>query len=149
MKSTLFFDLDGTLVDMSSLSSGKLEYFASASLLGTLKKKYRLGIISGAPRKELNAILRATRWQKFFFPEYTITASEVWQPKITGIPFDRAKRMVSGPAIMVGDSIKDVVGSKKAGLPCVRVRRSRNPRVQARYLRMAILRAEALLAFAR
>jgi phosphoglycolate phosphatase-like HAD superfamily hydrolase len=143
IKPIIFFDLDGTLVDQESFETSTPIVFASRELLRDLNQNYDLGIITGATRDELESILKSMGWNELFCPNNIVTASDIPLPKVTGAPFEYAKKLTTGISVMIGDSENDAIGSLKADLPCILIDLEVQDRAAA--LIAAIERAKELI----
>ncbi len=93
-------------------------YSGTTSVLIELKKKYKLAIISDAPRQNAWFRLVALNIDDFF--DVVITAGDVRKQKTHAAPFRTALRKLKikpGEALMVGDRIKrDIQVPKKLGI---------------------------------
>lgn len=91
------------------------------STLKKLKKKYKLAIISDAPRLKAWERLVAMQIDKYF--DVVVTAGDVRKQKTSQVPFNSAlKRLKVSPeqAIMVGDRPeRDIKIAKKLGLKTI------------------------------
>ncbi len=135
---TIIFDLDGTLVDLA-----RFKCFVRATELMSLRKKYRLALVTGASRKETLSALRQFRLDNLFGKDkkFVITKDEVPASKKTGAPFRKIMSMLCGPAIFIGDSQNDALGCARADLPCILIKRSQSVGQQKINFKKALLKA--------
>lgn len=138
----IIFDLDGTL----ALISDPIVPLVDAGTLRALSEKYTLCIVTGSARAELVRTLTLIGVQDIFADTFCITASEIPEGKASGVPFFEMKRRISGRAVMIGDSDGDEIGSKLAGIPCVRVSIKKDIGSKKQSLIQAINDAEQVLA---
>jgi len=86
--------------------------------LNSLKRKYRLGIVTDAPKDKAWQRLILTGLDGFFFPVVTFSDTNVHKPSTT--PFKRALallKMQASEVMYVGDNPeRDIIGAKKTGL---------------------------------
>ena len=87
-------------------------------VLSSLKGKYKLGIVSDAPRQKVWQRLILAGLDGFFYP--VVTYSDTGTQKPNKEPFERALRLLRlnpQEVLYVGDNpSRDVVGAKKAGM---------------------------------
>ena len=85
-----------------------------------LKKEFKLGIVTGRPRKEAEYALAVNSLQKFFDFRKIVCMEDTKKGKPNPKPlFLAAKNLDSIQAIYIGDSINDVLAAKKAGMKSV------------------------------
>ncbi len=93
-------------------------YPGTRDVLKKLKKKYKLAIVSDAPRRNAWFRLVTLRIDKFF--DVVVTSGDVRKQKNNVAPFNSALRKLGvkpGEALMVGDRIeRDVKTAKKMGI---------------------------------
>lgn len=145
---TIIFDLDGTLIDLASprriakqLYGASPKCFADIRQLKNLCQKYRFALVTGASRTETLGALRRFGLDNFFQAEFIITKDEVSALKATGAPFRKIKKIIDGPAIFIGDSQGDLLGSNKAGLSYILVKKGQDIKQQKINFKMALSRA--------
>ncbi len=87
------------------------------TLLNLIKRGYKIGIISDAPKIQLWTRLCDTKLQHFF--EFVISAEDT-ELKPHSLPFQKSLEILKvkpKEVLMVGDSLeKDIVGAKKVGM---------------------------------
>lgn len=138
---TLIFDLDGTLVQLKPI----LVCFADLEQLSKLRKQYNFALVTGSTKAEVGLALKQTKLKKLFDNAYIVTFEDTKSDKASGLPFLEIKKRITGPAVMIGDSVGDEVGSQKAGIPFVRVIATINESEQKRNLQTAIENAILVL----
>lgn len=120
MKGTIIFDLEGTLVDVAGPMLGQV--FVEENDLAELVDDYRIGIVTGATRRELTHVLKSTFLGDYFKVEYTITKDECLGPKASGKPFQRLlEKGIPRPVVIIGDSDGDRLGAAATNVPFVLV----------------------------
>ena len=120
MKSTIIFDLEGTLVDVGGDSLSRV--FIEKRELKQLETEYELGIVTGATRAQLEYVLQNTFLNKYFSTQNTVSKDECLEAKATGKPFQiLLDRGFSRPVVIIGDSEGDKLGAKVIGVGFVRV----------------------------
>jgi len=87
-------------------------------VLNSLKGKYKLGIVTDAPKDKAWQRLILAGLDGYFFPVVTFSDTNVQKPSTT--PFKRALALLkiqASEALYVGDNPeRDMIGAKKAGL---------------------------------
>lgn len=120
MKGIIIFDLEGTLVDVGGESLSQV--FVEEKELEQLETEYRLGIVTGATRTQLEYVLEKTFLKKYFNTQNTVSKDECLEAKATGKPFQTLlDRGFSRPVVIIGDSEGDKLGAKVIGVGFVRV----------------------------
>ena len=138
---TLIFDLDGTLVRLQP----QLICIARVPFLRALRKRYDFALVTGSPKDEVLRTLAECELTQFFDREKIVTKDDVQGDKASGIPFFEIMRRLPGAAVMVGDSDGDEIGSRKAGIPFVRVQTTQTQKLQRKYLEEAVANAVSVL----
>lgn len=116
---TIFFDLDGTLTNLSDWPSLKL--LIPRKKLFILRQKYQFGLITASKTPEAMRSLKKLGIAVLFEKSLIITSDICPETKITGAPFKLAKSKVKDIAAMIGDSEGDKIGSSKANLQFIPV----------------------------
>ena len=109
----IIFDLDGTLVD---LTNNKI--IVDLSILDKIKKKYKLGIVTNATKKEISSLLIDLGLvPKYFKSQFVITRDNVklGKPNPQGVILCKKQMDIENP-IFFGDSYKDLITAKNAGI---------------------------------
>ena len=120
MKGTIIFDLEGTLVDVGGESLSQV--FVEEKELEQLETEYKLGIVTGATRTQLEYVLEKTFLAKYFNTQNTVTKDECLEVKASGKPFQTLlDRGFSKPIVIIGDSEGDKLGAEVIGVGFVRV----------------------------
>jgi len=120
MKGTIIFDLEGTLVDVGGESLSQV--FVDEKELEQLETEYKLGIVTGATRTQLEYVLQETFLAKYFNTQNTVSKDECLETKATGKPFQTLlDRGFSKPIVIIGDSEGDKLGAKVIDVGFVRV----------------------------
>ena len=128
MKKVIFFDLDGTLLNLTRLLDSKKaeDVYISSKELQILGKRFRLGLITGATREEVNTVFDILPWRDIFETNLVLTKDEISLSKASGVPFAVGKFLASAPCVMIGDSKGDWLGCKRANLRCFLVKEGNN-----------------------
>jgi putative hydrolase of the HAD superfamily len=91
---------------------------AALQTLISLKSKYKLAIVSDAPRDKAWQRLVLTNLDQFFYP--VVTFNDTGEHKPSQKPFEKALKLLkikADEALYVGDNPeRDIVGAKKAGM---------------------------------
>ncbi len=120
MKGTIIFDLEGTLVDVGGESLSQV--FVDEKELEQLETEYKLGIVTGATRTQLEYVFQKTFLAKYFNTHNTVSKDECSETKATGKPFQTLlDRGFSKPIVIIGDSEGDKLGAKVIDVGFVRV----------------------------
>jgi putative hydrolase of the HAD superfamily len=86
--------------------------------LSALKSKYKLGIVTDAPKDKAWQRLILAGLDHFFYP--VVTSSDTGEKKPSAAPFKKALALLKAKpdeALYVGDMLeKDIIGAKKAGM---------------------------------
>jgi HAD superfamily hydrolase (TIGR01548 family) len=89
-------------------------------LLKELKKGFKLGIVTGRPKKEALKAFELNGLQEFFSETNTVALEDCKKEKPSPEPLLKAKKkMKLNTAVYVGDTENDVIAAKKAGMKCV------------------------------
>jgi len=131
---TIIFDLDGTLVRLKP----KFASLCDRKTLLKLSDKYELALVTGSTRKEALSALRRVKILDLFKPNKIVTYDEVLYEKKSGKPFFEIKKRIELPAIMIGDSDGDEIGSQKATFDFIKVEQSKGKIQQSQNLLKAI-----------
>ena len=119
---SIIFDLDGTLVN---LTNNKI--IIDLSILDTIKKKYKLGIVTNATKKEIFPFLiNLGLVPKYFKIQSIITRDNVkfGKPDPQGIILCQRKLNAKN-LIFIGDSFKDLITAKNANIPFLLIKTRR------------------------
>lgn len=111
---TIFFDLDGTLTNLSEWPDLKL--LIPQKKLFILRQNYQFGLITASKTPEAMRSLEKLGIAVLFEKSLIITSDICPEPKITGAPFEFAKSKVKDIVAIIGDSEGDKIGSAKANL---------------------------------
>jgi len=123
MKGTIIFDLEGTLVDVG----GELlsQVFVKEKELEQLDREYKLGIVTGATRVQLEYVLQKTFLNKYFSIQNTVSKDECLEAKATGKPFQTLlDKGYPRPVVIIGDSDGDQLGAEVLNVGFVKVNAS-------------------------
>ena len=96
-------------------------------MLDKLNENYKLGIVTGRPRKELEYTLKRFKISKYF--DITVCMEDTkgkGKPDPFGIEL-ALKKLKAGRAIYVGDTIDDIVAAKAAGITPAAVLQDNSP----------------------
>jgi len=140
---TIIFDLDGTLVDLSSYP--EIELLADAELLRRLKPVYNFAIVTGGTTEETIFALEKTGIINLFDKGLIVTADIVSESKKTGASFLEIIKRINGRAIVIGDSDSDRIGAEKARLPLILLRRQADINTQRNEFTKVLKRAAQIL----
>lgn len=123
---TIIFDIDGTLTNMWPLehgSGGNLPVLLAYPLVGFIKEnhaKYRFLYATGGNDKDTKCALEQLGILEYFDLGYSFARDTSEFSKSTGIPFK--KQIEKFPdAVLITDSLSDVLGAEKVGLASVLV----------------------------
>ena len=102
-----FQELYGNLVENE-------KWILDKKLLKQLSKKYKLGIITGRPKKEAECVLKRFKADKFF--QIIIAMEDAAQkPNPAGINL-ALKKLKATTGLYIGDTINDVMAANNAGI---------------------------------
>ncbi len=155
-RKAIIFDLDGTLVDLSrakkilenkSGNSGcQVRGFITKRQLALLADSYLIGLVTASFRNEAVLVLSAMDILKYFDRDLVVTFEDTNSEKQTGKPFlEIRRRAFDCLIVVVGDSVDDAIGTRKAKIPFVYVQKADNFLSQREHLRRAILEAVKIL----
>jgi len=132
MKTTLAFDVYGTLVDPSGMADhlsadlgARATEFADCWREKQLEYSFRRGLISNGKRSEIDVVLSNANIRDYF--EDIVTADDVRSFKPDPAVYSyarRATRAWSAPFWLVSSNPWDVIGARSAGLSSAWVQRS-------------------------
>jgi len=121
--------------------------FCDPDEIKALRKKYRLGLVTGSNRQEALFVLNFLAIKQYFEDGLIVSLDEASARKETGKPFYFLQKQAADAfVVVVGDSDTDETGCAKAQVPFVRVKRSKKTQAQRRNFQQAISRAERMLA---
>jgi len=153
----IIFDFDGTLIDQKAATRSFLcgrerivplpqAAYISSSLMRKLASRYRLGIVTGSPDREVIPVMASLNMLYFFDARLIITADDIAAPKKTGKSFvELVNRLYGSRVVFIGDSANDEIGSRIAGVPFIRVRNARGFQEHCEMLSRAIGQAIEIL----
>lgn len=107
-----------------------------------LPKKTNLALITGSPLSEALLVLEKAGCKKYFSKKLILSKGDYPGSKRTGEPFLMIKKQIGSRAVVVGDSLDDVVGAKIADYNCIKVRSCKKISEQKEELKKAIKKAE-------
>ena len=120
MKGTIIFDLEGTLVDVGGELLSKV--FITEKELKQLATGYKLSVVTGATRGQLEYVLNTTFLGLYFDMYNTVSKDECSEAKAGGKPFKLLlDKEFPTPVVIIGDSDGDRLGAKALGVAFVRV----------------------------
>jgi len=112
--------LAAAITEYRKTKSGHLDTYPKVipTLIELIKRGYKLGVISDAPKLQLWTRLCDLRLQHFF--DVVISSEDVGELKPGSLPFKQALLILGlkpGEVMMVGDNLeRDVYGAKKMGM---------------------------------
>ena len=96
-------------------------YVGAVELVASLRRRYRVGLITNAD----NGILRQSILRRGFLFDFVVTSEDVGRCKPHPAVFERAlelERLSPAQMLMVGDSpVEDIMGAKQCGMPAVQI----------------------------
>ncbi len=136
---TIFLDLAGTLVDLTSFEpdSECITCFLTAETAVALKP-YPLVLVTGSPRAQVEKILLSPDMPQSLHFQTIVAAEDGGNQKSSGAPFLNLIKEYEGPFIHVGDSDMDEQGARVANISFVRVSQKGTREEQRQELTRAI-----------
>lgn len=96
-------------------------YEGAVNLVASLRRRYRVGLITNAD----NGILRQSILRRGFLFDFVVTSEDAGCCKPNPAVFQRAlelERLSPEQMLMVGDSpVEDIMGAKQCGMPAVQI----------------------------
>jgi phosphoglycolate phosphatase-like HAD superfamily hydrolase len=139
---TLFLDLAGTLVDLTSFDSvsQRITCFLTEETAALLTP-YTLILVTGSPRAQVEKVLLSPDIPLSLHFQAIVAAEDGGNQKSSGAPFLQLIKEYDGPFVHVGDSDVDEEGARMADIPFVRVAQKNTNEEQRQELTRAISEA--------
>lgn len=124
--------LAAAIVAYRKVKAGHMDPYANVipTLIELIKRGYKLGVISDAPKLQMWTRLCDLNLQDFF--EFVVSAEDVGERKPSPLPFEHALnllRLKPHEVAMIGDDYdRDVEGAKKMGMTAILAKYGRQKR---------------------